>query len=214
MIFETLATRLGGSAFLAGVKYLYDRLVPHRIKAKKTPRNFFEHIGPGVSKEFVVASLGPPHRQCEEMWQYNFGDALAQIEFYVDGAARSVALAITNDSPKQGFKLPTLEVPLGKLTFNEFLVCPEGHFRYRSTLRTCELLYEVKFPPSWTSNHYTFGALCVLTPGALAESAFNTQLAESNASSAAKDVRVNWIGLSNSSEELWFDWSIALPMSA
>ena len=211
---EAIIGRLGGSAIVAGVSSLIRKFSPTRISGQTAPRNFFEHFGPGVSKEFVESKIGPPHRQIESIWLYQFADALAQFDFSGGESARSVALALTVGSPAAGFVLPAVEVPLGKLTLGHFSADLDGKFLYRSTLRTWELLYCVKYPPHWASNYYTFGALSLLAPFSFMESSFDTQLAERTPRLAAKGALVNWVGISDTSEELWFDWSIAVPASA
>lgn len=213
-IFETLFGRLGGSAVTAGVGALVHKFRPTRISGQKAPRNFFEYFGPGVSKDFVKSKIGAPHRQVEGMWSYQFTDALAHFDFSEGDSASSVALALVNSSPAAGFELPMLGVPLGKLNFDFFSPDDEGRFVYRSTLRTWELLYHVKFPPHWASNYYTFGALSLLAPFGIRESLFDTKIAEATPDTAAKGVMVNWVGISSSSDEMWFDWSIAVPASA
>jgi hypothetical protein len=181
---------------------------------QKRQGTFFEHFGPGVCKEFVASSIGAPHRQIESLWLYQFSDALAQFDFRENGSAQSVALALTNDSPSSGFDLPAIGTPLGRLTLDAFTTERDGKLSYRSSLRTWELLYTVKFPPRWASNYYTLGALSLLAPGVLRESTFNTTIAEQTPRVAARGVLVNWVGISDTSEELWFEWSIALPAAA
>jgi hypothetical protein len=213
-LIESMFGKLGGSALWAGIDFLWRRFRPIKILRPKAPRNFFEHFGPGVSKEFVASSIGAPHRQIESLWLYQFSDALAQFDFRESGSAKSVALALTSNSPGSGFDLPTIDTPLGKLTFDEFITERDGKFTQRSSLRTWELLYTVSFPPHWTSNYYTFGALSLLVPGVLRESSCEVRVAEKAPRVAAKGVLVNWVGISDSPEELWFDWSIAMPAAA
>ncbi|MGM8228630.1 hypothetical protein ACSV5M_18760 [Cellvibrio sp. ARAG 10.3] len=74
--------------------------------------------------------------------------------------------------------------------------------------------YHVQFPPYWATNFYTFGALSLLNPFSLKESSFNTEEAERTPRAAAKGALVNWVGISSTPEELWFDWSIAISASA
>ncbi|WP_152670147.1 hypothetical protein [Lysobacter capsici] len=210
-LIESIFGKLGGSALSSGIKYIFRLFRPTKISRPRAPRNFFEHFGPGVSKDFVTRSIGAPHRQSQSLWLYQFADALAQFDFREDGSARSVALALTNNSPKSGFSLPTIGTPLGKLKLDAFATELEGKLSYRSSIRTWELLYTVKFPPHWASNYYTFGALSLLAPGVLLESLFDTNLADRTPRVASKGVLVNWVGISDTSEELWFEWSIALP---
>ena len=213
-LIESMLAKLGGSAIVGDINSLIRRFRPTNITGQNAPRNFFEHFGPGVSKEFVKSKIGAPHRQSGPVWVYQFSDALAQFEFTESDSARSVALALTNDSPTSGFNLPMIGIPLGKLTFDLFTTEKDGRFFYRSSMRSWELMYCVKFPPHWVSNHYTFGALSLLAPGSLKESIFDAATAERTPRVAARGVLVNWVGISESSEELWFDWSIAMPASA
>jgi hypothetical protein len=211
---ETILARLGGSAIVTGIGALINRFRPIKITGQRAPRNFFDHFGPGSSKEFVKSKLGAPHRQSESFWFYQFSDALAQFDFSGGESARSVALALTVGSPSSGFDLPMIGVPIGKLTLDHFAADVDGKFVYRSSLRTWELIYCVKFPPHWASNYYTFGALSLLVPFSFKESSFDTQLAQRTPHLAAKGTLVNWVGISDTSEEMWFDWSIAVPASA
>jgi hypothetical protein len=213
-LIESILGKLGGSALSTGISSLVRWLKPAKISRPKTPRNFFEHFGPGVSKDFVTSSIGAPHRQIESLWLYQFADGLAQFDFPDSGGARSVALALTETSPNSGFALSAVGIPLGKLTLDAFITERDGKLSYRSSLRSWELLYTVKFPPHWASNYYTFGALSLLAPGVLQESSFDTKVAERTPRLAAKGVLVNWVGISDTSEELWFEWSIALPAAA
>lgn len=212
-LIESILGKLSGSALSSGIGHVFRLFRPTNISRPKAPRNFFEHFGPGVSKEFVTRSIGAPHRQAQSLWLYQFADALAQFDFREDGSARSVALALTNNSPKSGFNLPTIGTPLGKLKLDAFSTELEGKMSYRSSMRTWELLYTVRFPPHWVSNYYTFGALSLLAPGVLRESSFDTNLAGRTPRLASKGTLVNWVGISDTPEELWFEWSIALPAS-
>lgn len=213
-LIESMLARLGGTAIAAAFGSVVRRFRPSRISGQNAPRNFFEHFGPGVSKEFVKSKVGPPHRQVGALWLYQFSDALAQFDFASGDSACSVALALTNSSPSAGFDLPMIGAPLGKLTFDSFTAEKEGGFSYRSSLRTWELLYRVKFPPHWASNYHTFGALSLQVPGVLRESLFDTATAQRSPRLAARGILINWVGISDSPEELWFEWSIAMPASA
>jgi hypothetical protein len=207
-LIETIVARIGGSAITAGIGSLINKFRPTKIAGQKAPRNFFQYFGPGVSKDFVRSKIGPPHRQIESIWLYQFSDALAQFDFSSSESARSVALALTVGSPSSGFELPMIGVPLGKLTLDHFATEVDGKFLYRSSVRAWELIYCTKFLPHWASNYYTFGALSLLAPFSLRESVFDTKLAERTPRLAAKGTLVNWVGVSDTSEEMWFDWPI------
>lgn len=211
---EGILLKLAESATVAIIKSWFYKLWPTRIAGQNAPRNFFEYFGPGVSKEFVTSKVGAPHRQIGSLWLYRFADALAQFDFTGGDSARSVALALTDSSPSAGFDLPTIGTPLGKLTLDSFSTEQDGEFIYRKSSNTWELLYCTKFSPHWASNYYTFGALSLKAPGVLRESTFQTSIAEQNPDKAVKGVLVNWIGISETSDDLWFEWSIAMPTSA
>ncbi|GAB2521393.1 hypothetical protein [Lysobacter humi (ex Lee et al. 2017)] len=213
-LLESIIARLGSTALSAVGSYLRARFKPRRLDRPAAPRDFFEHFGPGVPQERVRELLGAPHRQLERHWGYVFKDALAQFEMDGAGVVESVALALTATSPKTGFPIPGLGIALGKLSLDHFASDIDGKFQLRESGRTWELVYQTQLPPSLTRAHYTFGTLSVLTPGELDESIFSVETARKSARLASKGVRVNWVGISRSPEELWFEWSLALPIAA
>ncbi|MDP1663746.1 MAG: hypothetical protein Q8L79_01365 [Methylobacter sp.] len=176
----------------------------------KIPKNLLEHLRPGVPRERVAEILGQAHKVCGRTWWYCCPSALVQIEFYDDGGASSVAIALTIGSPDSGFILPMHSTTLGKITLSEVME-DEGEFRFRSTLRTEELLFQTRIGPPGAWKYYTFGVLRPLASGALAEGEFEWNYENQRLLSSPESVRINWVGISESSEELWFDWSIALP---
>jgi hypothetical protein len=213
-LLESLLGKVGATVLMAAFKSIRARLQPRRLSRPSAPRNFFEHFGPGVPQELVRELLGSPHRQSEGYWGYAFNDALAQFEFNDAGRIESVALALTESSPKAGFPIPMLGVPLGKLHLDYFASDTDGKFWFRESSRTWELLYQSQLLPSITRSYHTFGALAALTPGELSESLFNVATARSSPRIASKGVRVNWVAISSSAEEMWFDWTLALPLAA
>jgi len=195
---STLCDQQGPFGQLA--KSLYPRI----------PSDFFEHIRPGVPSERVCEVLGAAHKVCGNTWWYRCPEALVQIEFYESAGARSVALALTLGAPPSGFIIPMFGKPLGILSLADAF--EEGvKFRYRSSLRTEELLFETRIGPPGAEKNYTFGALRPLAPGSLADVNFDWGYNNNELRSDPSSVIFNWAGLSESSEELWFDWSLALP---
>ena len=100
--------------------------------------------------------------------------------------------------------------PLGKITLAEAME-DGGEFRFRSTLRTEELLFNSRIGPPGAWKHYTFGVLRPLASGMLAEGEFEWDYENKKLISKPENILVNWVGISESSKELWFDWSVALP---
>ncbi|WP_211471558.1 hypothetical protein [Collimonas humicola] len=178
------------------------------IKDEHAPHNLFSHITPGVSQEYVRGVLGPPHRVYATTWSYRFVDALVQIEFRDGGGAKSVATGLTIDSPSSGFDVPMLGKPLGMLSMKD-AVEEQGELEYRSSLRTEEIICQTLIGPTGVWKYYTFGALWPLAPGCLAESSFTWNHEQGKLDCEQNDVRVNWLAISDSADEIWFDWGLA-----
>ncbi len=166
--------------------------------------------------EFVREQLGTPSTRIDltpgKVWAYRFSDSVVQVEFGDDDCVKTLVLALTEDSPKRGFALP-FSAPLGQLTFDDLTPDQDGKLRYRSSLRTWELLFETRGIPHQISNYVTYGALVPLWPGRLADTSFDTSAARLAPRLAAKGVRINWVGVSRDDEEIWFDWQFALPVN-
>lgn len=204
-------SRIFGWLLPAGWKYALKRWSRPVIEHRKAPSNFFDHIFPGVSKDRVKEILGSPHRVFQDKyWAYRFKDALVQIEYWDGGGAKSIAIALTIHSPKSGFKHPMLDVPLGKMSLADAMQ-DEGELKYRSSLRSEEIVWVTRIgvPGAW--NNYTFGALLPLTPGVLDETSFTWDSDKDQLISNAKDVHINWIAVSGSMDEVFFDWVLGLP---
>ena len=135
-LIESIIGKLGWTAIAAAIKSILYKFKRTKISEQKAPINFFDNFGPNISKGFVKSKIGAPYRQTESVWLYRFSDALAQFEFSENGSARSVALALTVNSPASGFNLPLVGIPLGKLTLDHFIMEHEGKLSYRSSLRT------------------------------------------------------------------------------
>jgi len=176
----------------------------------RIPSDLLEHIRPGVSSERVRDVLGAAHKIYDNTWWYRCPEALIQIEFSERAGASSVVLALTLGAPSSWFIIPMFGRPLGSLSLADVFE-EDGKFRYRSTLRTEELLFETRIGPPGAEKNYTFGVLRPLAPGSLADVNFDWDYNKKELRSDPRSVIFNWIGLSESTEELWFDWSLALP---
>lgn len=176
------------------------------------PYNILETIEPNSPKERVKEILGVPHRISDKIWQYRFKEALIEITFNENSAVKTIALALTTDSPKQGFSIPMFDKPLGHISFGDF-GRELTNIRYRTSLRTSELLLETRVGPSGTWLNITFGALSPLTPGVLAETNIPNFKNNKIILSEAVKVHINWVAVSGSSDEEWFDWSLAIKLT-
>lgn len=201
-------------AILVGstITELIRRYLPTSSVINSVPQDILIQIELSSSKEKVKEILGSPHRVISNMWLYRFREALVQVDFYENNAVKAVALALTINSPKRGFTVPMFDKPLGSISFGDF-GRELAELRYRSTLRTSELLLETRVGPPGAWMNFTFGALAPLSPGMLADVNISTTTERVILSEAAK-VRINWVGISESLEEQWFEWSLAIPAMA
>ncbi len=172
------------------------------------PANFFDHIRPGTPQERIKEILGVPHLRIGETWCYRFQDALIQMEFDTYQTVRYAALAVTNETLPAGFSVPWVDKCLGSLTLAD-VAEEEGELEYRSTLRTEEILWRARLglPGAW--QHYTFGALWPHRPGRLPEPGFVWNYETGNLISDPSELIFNWVAISATSEDIWFDWSLA-----
>jgi hypothetical protein len=188
------------------------RHLPSHRGHNRVPQDILEQVEPSCSREKVKEVLGPPHRVISDIWLYRFRNGLVQVEFYGNGGAKTVAVALTIHSPRQGFKIPVCDKPLGQITFGD-LARELGQARHRSTLRTTEILLETRLGPPGAWINYTFGALSPFAPGMLAKVVVPGESVKDFQSEAA-NIRINWVGLSESADEQWFEWSLAVPAMA
>lgn len=173
------------------------------------PADFFDHIRPGTPQERIKEILGVPHLRTSEAWCYRFHDALIQMEFDPYDTVRYAALAVTNETLPAGFSVPWVDKNLGSLTLAD-MEEEEGEVEYRSTLRTEEILWRARLgvPGAW--QNYTFGALWPLRPGRLPEPGFVWNYEAGKLTSESSDLIFNWVAISATNEDIWFDWSLAL----
>jgi len=193
------------------VRPAWDYLVTtfHRpsIRLRKAPKNLLDHLKPSTSRDRVRELLGPPHQEVESHWFYRFADALVQVEFWSGGGAKVIALGLVGKGKKHRFAVPICRKPLGQLTIADVL--EEGDtLRYRSSLRHEEMLVEVRLGPPGAWSNWTFGAMMAVGSRALRESYFEWDREAERLKTAQSLVLVNWVAVSSSSDEAWFDWSM------
>ena len=176
------------------------------------PYNILETIEPNSPKERVKEILGVPNKVSDNVWQYRFKEALIEVTFYESNAVKTIALALTTDSPRQGFAIPMFDKPLGHISFGDF-GRELTNIKYRTTLRTSELLLGTRVGPTGAWLNVTFGALSPLTPGVLAETSIPNFINDKVVLSEAAKVHINWVAVSGSSDEEWFDWSLAISFA-
>jgi hypothetical protein len=204
------AAKIFSAVFGPTYSYVKKRWFRPSLETQKAPQNIFEHLQPSTSKDRIKEVFGSPHRVSDDTWCYRFKDAMVQVEFWDSGAAKSVALALTSYSPKAGFPIPMIDQPLGQLTLED-VMCNQGNFEFRSSLRTEEVLWKTRIgaPGAWFN--YTFGALSPLTPGYLAGVSFQWDYESEQLITHPAGVKINWIAISDSMDEVWFDWALGLP---
>lgn len=116
---------------------------------------------------------------------------------------------MTNETLPAGFSVPWVDKNLGSLTLAD-MEEEAGEVEYRSTLRTEEILWRARLgvPGAW--QNYTFGALWPLRPGRLPEPGFVWNYEAGKLTSESSDLIFNWVAISATNEDIWFDWSLAL----
>ena len=202
--------KLLGSLVGPAWKWIVQRWQRPAIKLTKAPVNLLEHIGPASSKERVQAVLGPPHSVVLQNWFYQFSDVLVQFEFWDDGGAKTIAMGLAGRKRANTFPVPGYAKPLGVLTVADVL--EEGaSLRRRTTLRTDEVLVEIRRGPTGAWVNQVFGALMAVGARSLVESCFEWDNENNCLRTNPAQVLVNWVAITSTSdvaEEVWFDWSM------
>jgi hypothetical protein len=80
--------------------------------------------------------------------------------------------------------------------------------RYRDSLRHQEVLVEVRLGPPGAWSNWTFGAMMAVGSRALHESYFEWDHEAGHLKTALSLVLVNWVAVSDSTDEVYFDWSM------
>lgn len=188
-------------------KYLNKTFRRPSIQLVKAPRNLLEHLRPSASRDRVRELLGPPHQEVSEHWFYIFSDVLVQIEFWQEGGAKSIALGLVGNRRKHQFPIPICEKPLGQLFISDVRELQDT-LRYRDSLRHQEILVESRLGPTGAWSHWTFGAMMAVGSRTLLESHFEWDQKTGSLKTPQSLVLVNWVAVSNSDAEVYFDWSM------
>ncbi len=188
--------RLGSSKFLRP-----------SIKHSRAPKNILEFVKPSASEDHVRQVLGPPHRIIESRWFYSFSDLHIQIEFWPRSGAKSIAIGLAGVEKRYRFKVPGQLQPLGKLTIQDVLI-DEANIEFRESLRHAEFVVTYRDGPPGAWTNWTFGALSPHAPFGLCPSTFEWDRDTRTLKSDPSSVLINWIALSDSIDEVYFDWSM------
>ena len=202
-----LAGRAAGALVRPAWNYLVATFRRPTIRLQKAPKNLLDHLKPSASQDRVRELLGPPHQVVENHWFYRFADVLVQIDFWSDGGAKSVGLGLVGKGTEHRFPIPICQKPLGQLSIADVR---EEHdtLRFRSSLRHEEMLVEVRFGPTGAWSNWTFGAMMAVGSRALHESYFEWDREAERLKTSPSLVLINWVAVSNSSDEVYFDWSM------
>ncbi len=173
-------------------------------KSYKPRSNILEKLPVGSPKSKVLELLGEPHKVCVGVFFYKFSEAFIQVDFYPDEGIKTIAIGLTNKSSCFGFIVPDYELRMGELRFRD-LHCDPSSIRFRQTLRSTELVCEIRVGPPGAWTYYTFGALSPLVPGDFRSADLGVET-EVEVISIALGVEINWVALSASTDEVWFDW--------
>lgn len=207
---EALAAFIGktlGSLVVPAWKYFSLIFRRPNLRLSKAPRNVLEHLKPSASQDHVRAVLGPEYQVIGQHWFYHFADVLIQIEFWKKGGAKSIALGLVGNQKKHHFPIPICAKPLGQLSIADVLQ-EQDTLRYRNSLRHEEVLVETRLGPTGAWSNWTFGAMMAVGSRALHESYFEWDREADRLKTAPSMVMINWVAVSDSSEEVYFDWSM------
>jgi hypothetical protein len=177
------------------------------IKLTKAPKNILNHLKPSASQDHIRLLLGPPHRVVEAHWYYSFSDLLVQLEFWPNSGAKSIAIGLVGIERRHRFSVPDHDKPLGQLTLQDVRL-DESTTVFNSSMRHQELAvtYRAGPPGAWT--HLTFGVLDPNAPFCLYGSSFDWDRDLGALRSDPSTVLVNWAAVSESGDEVHFDWSM------
>lgn len=172
------------------------------------PSDILSKLELGCPKERVQDILGLPVKTLDGMWLYRFRNALIQIEFDSSFSTQSVILANTIYTSKKGFDLIWFDECLGDITFGHVDESLEG-LQHRSSMRTAEIYLQTVIGPPGAVVNWSFGALKPLTPGILADVDI-PDIEQHFRKDGSANIRINWVGYSIHSDELFFEWSLAI----
>lgn len=212
MMETALAIGKAAISFLpSSVRWINNRYRRPAIALKRAPRNLFDHIKIGSSREHVRETLGPPRRADQECWQYRFADLLVEVVFFGEhGGVTAVMVGLVGTAKKQRFEVPGCSKALGVMTVADVLDDdPEATVTYRSSLRQEELFVHTVYGPSCIRQCWTFGVLSCPYSRALHHTTFRWDWRANRLETPPAEIRVNWVGTADSLEPIdGFDWSI------
>lgn len=199
--------KVAGALVKAVWSYLVATFRRPSIRLSKAPQNILDHLKPSASQERVRELLGPPHQVAGDHWLYRFSDVLVQVEYWPDSGAKSIALGLVGKSRSHRFPIPICQKPLGLLSIADVHE-DQDTLRYRSSLRHEEMLVEVCLGPTGAWSYWTFGAMMAVGARVLHESYFEWDHEAEHLKTPPSLVLVNWVAVSNSGDEVYFDWSM------
>lgn len=176
---------------------------------RELPSSLLSQLRTRTSKGRVKEILGTHHLQSNDTWWYCCPNGFVQIEFRESGGIAAVAVALSAATPDMQFDVPFLSVPLGQLSLADVMAVG-GELSYRFTMRTEEILCLVRVGPPGAGLFITFGALWPHTEVRLRPSEFCWDREADALVSPPENVLINWIAISDSMEEIWFDWAVFL----
>ena len=175
----------------------YRKFSRPSIQLKKAPSNIFDHIKPGVTFDRVREVLGTPYRRHDNKYLFNFSDLKVQIITDPNGQVSSISAAISRITWRSKFKVPVLEINLGKTTFLEILE-EDNPIQSDSSSKHYHYWTEAYYGFPGLYLYYAFGAMeapCIEPPPG-----DNWLIDLDDRSSISKNIKINWICISDSAD--------------
>lgn len=174
-----------------------------------TPRNLFQVINIGTSKDHVKNLLGPPNKIIGHRWEYSYKESQFEILFHEDEGVQQAVIALRQDEIYDGYN-PITDISLGQLTLADLLdIDHQIPVEYRQNLRTQEVFVHFRPGPPEAWEDYYFGALSSFSgAGNLHEVNFEWDKKNNALITDAHSIFINWIGISISSDPPGFNWFI------
>ena len=186
------------------IKKILVRIRRPKVQLSRAPANILEHIAPGAPADRVRELLGSPHKAVSSVWSYRFEDLLLTIEFWKGGSVRTVLAGVAKIHKRARFKIYPLEFELGTLVLSD-VVADGFNVRLRTTNKTEELLVQKNYGMPGNHWYFTFGALWAPY---IYQSDFKWDYQKNKLNSDPSEVLMNWVAISESSDEVWFDYSM------
>lgn len=185
------------SPFTKLISFVYRKLSRPSIERKKAPSNIFDHIKPGITFDRVREVLGTPYRRHDSKYLYNFSDLKIQIITDINGQVSSISAALSRITWRSKFKVPVLEIILGKTTFLDVLE-EDNPIHSDSSSKHYHYWTEAYYGFPGLYFHYAFGAM--EAPFINPPPSQNWSPNLDDRSSIPKNIKINWICISDSSE--------------